>query len=377
MAEYIVDEIKFVIHDEEQTTFLPQGYKLFNGVRVGELEDSSEYWELYLSSEDEYNLLVVKEELLAKWVDSKLCSKDEFMQVCLQGSTYFVLITPLSSKTVRLTNFRAKNSRQDLELFSAFSHTRLFDQDSNLRDAIYVSSKSVLLPTYSLVGYVNDVALFKNALRDANTPEILDSTKDKGFGLNYFSVRSILQEYGHKLSFTEPLFTTGELIDDFVQIGENALITSPLLINEQYQLFDTTCDKYVLVMDRLWCEALLSTSLLSQIGLNSLPIDGRKYYVLALDKSKALDQLNNRAFGLDKYSLFDLIAAIRHTRELVPQCSMLDGLYVQELGVVLPLTFTKHEKTEDVQLMRDVLVNGPFALSNQLDEINQIYLDSL
>ena len=235
----------------------------------------------------------------------------------------------------------------------------------------------MLLPTYSLVGYVNDVALFKNALRDANTPEILDSTKDKGFGLNYFSVRSILQEYGHKLSFTEPLFTTGELIDDFVQIGENALITSPLLINEQYQLFDTTCDKYVLVMDRLWCEALLSTSLLSQIGLNSLPIDGRKYYVLALDKSKALDQLNNRAFGLDKYSLFDLIAAIRHTRELVPQCSMLDGLYVQELGVVLPLTFTKHEKTEDVQLMRDVLVNGPFALSNQLDEINQIYLDSL
>ena len=89
MAEYIVDEIKFVIHDEEQTSFLPQGYKLFNGVRVGELEDSSEYWELYLSSEDEYNLLVVKSSLLSGLIQNYVVKTTLCKFVCKEVPTLY------------------------------------------------------------------------------------------------------------------------------------------------------------------------------------------------------------------------------------------------------------------------------------------------
>ena len=181
-----------------------------------------------------------------------------------------------------------------------------------------------------------------------------------------------LKKRGFKVNTVEPLLQSGECVDDFL-LGENSrsLVTAAVILREHYQLFDTTSDSYLLFMDKLWAEALMSTTLINQISLNSVALAGQKYYVLAVKKDNACECMNDRIYGLDKHNAFELAQAIQRTRRILPEARLSDALYIQSLGVLLPEVFSKSGDTNDRALMIDCLENGPFAMSPFLEETNR------
>ena len=51
MADFIVDESKFLLNDEEDHSIFENGFTLSCGITIGDKEDESDCWELYLSEE--------------------------------------------------------------------------------------------------------------------------------------------------------------------------------------------------------------------------------------------------------------------------------------------------------------------------------------
>ena len=149
--------------------------------------------------------------------------------------------------------------------------------------------------------------------------------------------------------------------------GENGIITGPLVLRRHYQIYDTNRDTFLLLMDELWTNALLHTSLISQMSLASINIDGQKLTVFPFDKSKALEPLDDRHFGMNRHDVIELAQAIRRTRTVLPKARLDNALYIQEQGILLPESF-EVEEHDDRLLMRDITVNGPFAMAPFLDE---------
>lgn len=372
MTSFIVDESKFMISDEESDAFFDSEYKLASGIVIGELEDESDSWQLYISADGRHYILAVLPELRDKWVESRLLKDRDFECVEVNSRKLYLLFSSSVHRVTRLINIRVNNSlRYAYALFSAFVHTRQFDLDSNLRDGLYFEAHSVILPTYSLVGKVSDRCLFENALRGKNDPEKLTAPDGLNDSVSYFYFRKYLSDHGYRLNANEPLFEAGEIVDDFL-LGEesNSMITAPLIIRDHYQLFDTTSDSYILMIDSLWGEALIASNLVNQIQMNSFPINSQKYFVLSFKKDQIIECMDNRHGGLNKENAFELTEAIRRTRVLLPECDLTNALYIQKLGYLLPEKFTASENTNDRELLVDCLSHGPFAMAPLMDDIN-------
>ncbi len=372
MTDFIVDESKFMISDEENTAFFKSEFKLPSGIVIGELEDEADTWQLYISSDGKNYILAVVPELKDKWIASNLLKKSDFEHVSVDNKEYYLLFSTSVLRVTRLTNIRVNKSlRYAHALYSAFIHTRQLDLESNLRDGIYFELHSIVLPTYSLISKVSDRALFENALRGKNDDELLTAPDGLNDSVSYFYFRKTLQDHGFTLNPNEPLFEAGEACDDFL-LGEdsNAIITAPLIIRDHYQLFDTSSDSYILMIDRLWGEALVSTALVGQIQFNSLPLNGEKYFVLSFKKNSIVECMNNRHAGLNAENAFELTGAIRRTRRILPECDLRNALYIQQLGVLFPEKFTGSENTNDRELLIDCLSYGPFAMAPLMDDIN-------
>ena len=128
-------------------------YGTYTGVTgtVGDKEDESDCWELYLSEDGKHYILAVDQKLHDNWVKSSLLEENAFQKQNIDGNNVYLLFSPSSHRLCRLTNVRVNNSlRYALSLYSAFANTRSHDLDSNLRDGIYYEFHSVILPTYSL-----------------------------------------------------------------------------------------------------------------------------------------------------------------------------------------------------------------------------------
>ena len=372
MSSFIVDESKFMISDEESNAFFTSEYKLASGIVIGELEDESDSWQLYISADGRHYILAVLPELHDKWVASRLLKDRDFECIEVDSRKIYLLFSSSVHRVTRLTNIRINKSlRYAYALFSAFIHTRQLDLDSNLRDGLYFESRSVILPTYSLVGNVSDRCLFENALRGKNDPEKLTAPDGLNDSVSYFYFRKCLTEHGFTLNKNEPLFETGEIVDDFL-LGEesNSMITAPLIIRDHYQLFDTTSDSYILMIDSLWGEALISSNIVNQIQMNSFPINSKRYFVLSFKKDQIIECMNDRHGGLNKENAFELTEAIRRTRTLLPECDLTSALYIQKLGYLLPEKFTNADNTNDRDLLVDCLTYGPFAMAPLMDDIN-------
>lgn len=372
MTSFIVDESKFMISDEESNAFFDSEYKLASGIVIGEIEDEADSWQLYISADGKYYILAVLPELRDKWIASNLLKERDFECVEVNSRKLYLLFSSSVHRVTRLTNIRTNNSLRYVHaLFSAFIHTRQLDIDSNLRDGIYFESHSIILPTYSLVGKVSDRCLFENALRGKNDPEKLTAPDGLNDSVSYFYFRKTLAEHGFKINADEPLFESGEIADDFL-LGEdsNSMITAPLIIREHYQLFDTTSDSYILMIDNLWGEALIASNLVNQIQMNALPLNGQRYFVLSFKKEQIIENMNDRHAGLNKENAFELTEAIRRTRALLPECDLTNALYIQQLGYLLPEKFTNSDNTNDRDLLIDCLSHGPFAMAPLMDDIN-------
>ena len=53
----------------------------------------------------------------------------------------------------------------------------------------------------------------------------------------------------------------------------------------------------------------------------------------------------------------------------MPEASLKDALYIQQLGLVLPVKFEGGSLEEDVALMREIVHVGPFAQGPFLNDI--------
>lgn len=348
-------------------------------ITIGDKEDESDCWELYLSEDGNYYILAVDKKLHDNWVKSSLLEENVFQKEIINNNEIYLLFSPTSHRFCRLTNVRVnKSKRYALSLFSAFSNTRSHDLDINLRDGIYYEFRSVILPTYSLIGKVSDRALFSNALRSATDTEDLTAPDGLNDSLSFGYVKNILKNKSFEDVMTSPLLQSGEIADDFLMLGKkNSLVTGPLILREHYQVFDTTSDSYILLMDSLWAEALMSSSLINQIALNSLPLFGRKYYFLSFKKKFALENMNDRQFAINRHDAFELAIAIKRTRNILKNCDLRNSLYVQQLGILLPEVFTKSEDKNDENLLRSCLQNGPFATSPFLNDVNESLVNAL
>ena len=374
MSDFIVNESNFIIEDDlYESSFVSEGFMLPDGIVFGEKLDEAPSWELYLSEDLQFRLLVVKEALAEQWVDGHLIPQSALMPMELKDGVFYLLISPSSLKLQRLSQCRFNGSmRYAFSFYSALQHTRTLDAEHSLRDGIFCELYSVMLPCYTLVPPVADRALFRNALRGKNDSESLLSPEEMGGsgGLAYASCVKDLRDHGYAVPAEHPLLESGEPVDDFfmgkVKIGQ--IITGPLCIRRQYQIFDTSADYYVLLIDKLWGDALLHTTILSRITLNTVPLNGRAVYVLTLPKRQALEALDDRSFGYDRHSMMDLAQAVRRTRAAVPQADLKDGLYVEKLGMILPLSFSA-EFYDDGKVMWDIIQQGPFSSAPLMQDI--------
>ncbi|MCR5536838.1 MAG: hypothetical protein K6F05_05425 [Succinivibrio sp.] len=372
MADFIVDESRFIIDDGElDEWFVPRGFELPDGLIIDEKLDEADSWQLYVSDNAACYILACKTELAAQWVERGYLKASQLYHLVLENADYELLISPCSLRLLRMTQVRFKGSlRYALSVFAALWHLRSLDTEVNLRDALYVEKLGILLPTFSLVPKITDRALYENAFREDKDPENLTvpSTSGNG-GLSFFTVKKILAEHGVTPPEGALWLEQGEPLDDFMEVSKSgAYITGPLVVQKHYQIYDTNAGVYVLLMDKLWSEALLQTNLLNKISLNNISIDHQSFAVLTFDKRTALEPLNDRFFGLTEVGAVKLAQSIRRFRAQLEKADLKDALYIECLGALLPTTFSS-ETIDDVMVFRKILREGPFALAPLLDDV--------
>lgn len=372
MSDYVVDESRFIIPDEDETpTWFAEGSALPFGLTFSEKLDETDLWQLYVSADSKFLILAVVDSLGKKWIEQGLCKSDSLQQVSHNGQNYYLLFSPSSMRICRVSQVRAKGSLHTATAFyCALKNTRNHNLDDNLRDGIYCQYLSIILPVYSSIPKVADKALFLNILRGKNDPENLSSPEELPGGLPWFVCKKILKEHGFDVLDEELYLQSGEIADDFFELKPGTIVLGPLVIRPHYQVFDTDGDKYILLFDKLWAEALLTTTLVSQINISSVALDGKMVYALTFFKKHALEKLSDRVYGLDEHSLIELAQAVRRTRFACPKARLNDALYVQELGLMLPESFMDTNEGDN-SLMQNIAWEGPFALAPVLDDIRE------
>ena len=91
--------------------------------------------------------------------------------------------------------------------------------------------------------------------------------------------------------------------------------------------------------------------------------------VLALPRRAALEAFDNRHYGISSKEVYEIALAIYRARTKMPEASLKDALYIQQLGLVLPVKFEGGSLEEDVALMREIVHVGPFAQGPFLNDI--------
>ena len=374
MSDYIVDESRFMIPEEHEiVSWFEEGSTLPDGVVFSERLEETDIWQLYVSEDSRFEILAVVPAVAERWLSEGLIAADGLQKVDHRGRSYYLLFSPSQLTLCRVSQMRARGSlRRALGFLAAVKHTRALNQDVNLRDGLYCELFSVILPVYSRIPMVADKALFLNLLRGEHDPEILSSPEELPGGLAWFGVRSMLRGHGIAVPDTDLYFESGEEVDDFLELRRpGAVVLAPLVIHEHYQIFDTDSAELILLFDKLWGEALLATTLVSQINLSSVAVDGRMLYGLAFPRREILETLDDRVYGLDAHSLLKLAQALRRTRAACPGCRLTDALYVESLGVCLPEAFLSENSPDDAGLMRAIAWEGPFAVAPILDDIRE------
>ena len=96
MNNYIVDESKFLISDEDDSLIFPEDYKLSSGIVFSSYEDGSDKWELYTSKDGEHYILAVNSELHDKWIQSELLKSEDFQEIHLGQISVFLIFSKIS-----------------------------------------------------------------------------------------------------------------------------------------------------------------------------------------------------------------------------------------------------------------------------------------
>lgn len=373
MSEYIINESRFVIDisDELKDHALESGTVLPNLTIVGDQIDRSDSFQIYDTQDGSFNLLVVKKALALKWLENGFIPKKAlYFYTNDQGDELVIIFSPSSLILQRVNTLRAYGSlRYALSLSAAMFRTRSLEHDISLRDGIFLELYGVVLPCYTKTRAVADRALFANVL-SKDQSEDLSSKEELGsaHGLNRLSLKEELYKVKISLPNVEPYLEVGELVDDFVHKGAGLTVSSYVLLDENYQIYATSDDSFILLMENSFASSLIERGLLSQIDLGNVSFGGIYLKALCLSNHFALEKVNDRHFGLTQSGAFKFALAVRRTRQLCPDARLDNALYSEELGLLLPSSYDGNG-TSDAQLVREVVSVGPFANAPFLEEI--------
>lgn len=378
MSKFSFDETLFVIDlDDTSESYLTQGEILADGITIGEERDRGENFTFYVSEDGKYDILAVDKALAEHWLQDSLLPQRALMPHYSEGQLdCYLLISPSSLILTRMTDARVYGSRYYAHLVaSGIFYTRCNDPEINLRDGILCELYGVLLPCYTLTPKIADIALLNNTLRGQYEPEDLrgpDEFTSSSGGLSRASFNTALITHNMQPDTVDPCLDIGEEIDDMVILPptyEHVSVTGPLELNEHYQIFSTDTDLVVLALSGAWGEALFERNVIMQMHFKPMLLGGERFWLKMFPRRQALENVNNRHFGVSQSDVFDLALALQRMRHALPEASLNGALYVQALCLVLPVEFSGGSYADDVKLMREVVTQGPFAQGAFLNDV--------
>lgn len=376
MAGFSVNESLFVIDmDDTSPSILPVGEMLPDGITIGVDRDRGEEFAFYVSEDGRFDILAARPALAERWVQDGYLPKRALQIHCDESGEIdcYLLISPSSHILLRLTDARVYGSRYYAHLVAtSIWSSRHKDPFINLRDGILCELYGVVLPTYTKTPKFADVALLINSLRGQYDEEDLRAPsdfKDGNGGLSRMTFNESMSKFKLPTDTIEPYFQVGEPVDDFVQMAPGSTITGPLELRKEYQIFATDTDVVLLAMSSAWAEKLVENKLLLNMDFKNVQLGREMIKVMAMPRRKAVESFDNRHYGINQHEVYDIALALYRARQKMPEASFKDALYVQPLGLVLPVTFEGGSRGEDVMLLREIVTTGPFAQGPFLTDV--------
>lgn len=381
MSKFSFDESLFVIDmDDTSESFLTRGEVLADGIVIDEERDRGENFTFYVSEDGRYDVLAVAKGLAEHWLADSLLPQRALLPHYNQDQELdcYLLISPSALILSRLTDVRVYGSAYYAHLVaSGIFYTRCNDPEINLRDGILCELYGVILPCYTLTPKLADISLLKNTLRGQYEAEDLRGPNDfaqGSGGLNRLSFNALLAEYGMATDKLEPCLDIGEEIDDMAILPPtyaHVSVTGPLELNEHYQIFSTDTDLVLLALSDEWGKQLFEREVILQMHFKPMLLGGQRFWLKLFSRRKAVENVDNRHFGINQADVFEFALALQRTRQALPEANLKQALYVQALGLLLPVNLTGGSKSEDERLLRDVVTVGPFAQGSFLENVLQ------
>ena len=363
MSDFIVNESKFIVDmDEKADSFLSAGEILPDGLQVSDMLDNAAVWQIYASEDNSALILAVMPDLAKRWVAEGYIKESAVFHHVSGGREVALLISPSSLIVSPVTAVRFEHSQNYARsFFCALFNSRLKNHEINLRDSIFFELYDVLLPTYTLTRNVADKAIFNNASGLSLTEDLSSPDDLTDPGVSYPYLLKILRDTDCNVCSCEPYLVQGERVDDFLTVEGASVITGPLVIREDFQVFATDSDKVVLLMENDFALSMVEAGLIEQMDLKSVQLGFGVLRALVLNRRFAVECLDDRHYGLTVNSSLKLASTIYRMRVKNAQASLNNGLYLEEKGIIL--ANNAESKVNDAALMRSIMLEGPFALA--------------
>ncbi len=137
-------------------SWLPIGFDLPDGARCGRSLHGETNWQI-VETRGGGCALVVKLDLVAKWVDTGLIEDGAFREFAFGSESYREVSCGASQLLAPLADCRSPEDKNEALAFAmAMKATRDIDPESPLQDALYVEKFSRLLPTYGITSRTDD-----------------------------------------------------------------------------------------------------------------------------------------------------------------------------------------------------------------------------
>lgn len=154
----------------------PIGYELCSGVFYKASEQSATNWQII--KQNDYNLLIVKEDLYIKWLEFGLLKDFMYKIIAFMGENFMLIISQRDNIICHLEHFHIYiDDNEAISFGLALEQSRkILGEDIALQDGIFVEKYSLILPTFSTIESIgDDLLLGKWVTGGINVP--ITSTK--------------------------------------------------------------------------------------------------------------------------------------------------------------------------------------------------------
>lgn len=136
--------------------WLPKGYELPDGSKIGSLLYSGDEWQIFATNASN-NILLTRPELARRWTDSGLLNESLLWEVYFGTDLFLSLSSHKKYNLAPVDNGKSPDSKVDALAFAfALKESRKLSKDASFHDSIYVEQYSRLLPTWTLTPHLDD-----------------------------------------------------------------------------------------------------------------------------------------------------------------------------------------------------------------------------